>query len=294
MDLLNRRDFLRNGGLAGLGVVAGGLAIGCGGSAGLSTHGNTAGSTSGGTGGGGGDADLLNLALNLEFLEAEYYLRGTSGAGLTDGEAGTGAGAVTGGTQVPFVSQLLRRMFLEFALEERTHVQVVRGAIGSTAVVRPAIDFVAGFNALATAANLGAFNPFADDASFLLGAFFFEDLGVTAYYGALPSLTTPANATSAAGIMATESYHGGAIRHALYEMDASVQAAASRIASLRASLGGNNDQTLGTGTTTNISPTDANATVFARTTREILDILYLAPNATQGGFFPNGLNGAIK
>ncbi|MDB5044696.1 MAG: hypothetical protein JWQ08_746, partial [Deinococcus sp.] len=37
-----------------------------------------------------------------------------------------------------------------------------------------------------------------------------------------------------------------------------------------------------------------NAVAYARSTREVLNIVYLAPNASKGGFFPNGLNGSIK
>ena len=38
---------------------------------------------------------------------------------------------------------------------------------------------------------------------------------------------------------------------------------------------------------------DNNGIAFSRTTRQVLNIVYGAPNATKGLFFPNGLNGQI-
>src|SRR4051794_17057361 len=54
------------------------------------------------------DDAIMTFVLNLEYLEAEYYLRGTTGQGISADDAGTNPGAVTGGSQVPFATDAYR------------------------------------------------------------------------------------------------------------------------------------------------------------------------------------------
>ena len=265
------------------------------------------------------DIDVLNFALNLEYLEAQFYSWACFGRGL-DATLTTGVGTVgtvTGGALVPFQDTLVGQYAREIAFDEIAHVTFLRNTLGSAAVAMPAINIDGGangaFSAAARAAGLvdaatGVFNPYADDNSFLLGAFIFEDVGVSAYKGASPLITNKAYLEAAAGILATEAYHAGLIRTILYRKGLDTPAIATnvgRISDARDSLDGtvnagsvigDIDQGItGTGGASNIVPADSNAIAFSRTTGQVLNIAYLSKAAVaSGGFFPAGVAGNIR
>lgn len=241
------------------------------------------------------DTDILNFALNLEYLEAEFYLRAATGTGLSSSDTGSTAGTVTGGAAVPFATAAIQQYANEIANDELAHVQLLRGALGSAAVSEPDIDFTNAFNAAAMAAGIGpAFNPFADEGSFLLGAFVFEDVGVTAYHGAASLISSSAILAAAAGILGTEAYHAGMIRTLIAQMGGTTLATAVKIQALRAAAGGGGETTL---TSSTIVNADSNSIAYDRTTNQVLHIVYLNADTgvvvTKGGFFPSGLNGTI-
>jgi hypothetical protein len=241
------------------------------------------------------DADILNFALNLEYLEAEFYLRAVTGEGLTPADTGgVGTpGSVTGGRRVAFANRRARALAEEIAQDELNHVRFLRAALGNYAVAEPTIDLTNSFNAAAQAAGLGdAFDPFADDQSFLLGAFVFEDVGVTAYAGAAAFIQNKAYLTAAASILAVEAYHAGEIRTRLLMQGLDDQTA--KISALRAAASGAaDDQGVTLDGKPNIVPTDANSLAFTRTPQQVLNIVYLGGAAANNGFFPNKLNGSI-
>jgi len=270
------------------------------------------------------DADVLNFALNLEYLEAQFYAYAAFGVGLNASLlTGTGTqGGVTGGAQVPFSDTVVREYAREIAIDEVAHVAFLRSALGTAAVAQPALDISAGtaaapgaFTSAARAAGVigatGVFNPYADDNSFLLGAYIFEDVGVSAYKGASPLIANKTYLEAAAGILAAEAYHAGLIRTILFRKGLttpSLVTGANQISDARDSLDGtvtntstgvigDDDQgiTGSDATMSNIVPTDANGLAYSRSTGQVLNIVYLNKTAvSMGVFFPAGVNGNIK
>lgn len=290
---LDRRTALGTLGKFGLGVAAFGLA-------GISSLAAPAKNI---------DAEVLNFALNLEYLEAAFYL---AAVGRVNELRAIGGGAEIrlpagldhmGGMQ--FKDSNVQALARDIAEDELAHVKFLHGALGKAAAPRPVLDLAGAFDAAGQAASGGkikGFNPYANDLFFLHGAFIFEDVGVTAYNGAAPLITNPAYLQAAAGILAVEAYHGGAIRTMLYQQR-QVSAAAGlyvgqvvqAISNLRAKVGGGKDMGLTDARGGMVvAPSDQNSVAFPRSTREVLNIVCLAPGAHKGGFYPNGLNGSIK
>lgn len=224
------------------------------------------------------DADILNFALNLEYLEAEFYTIATTGRSIDQmGIAVTGsgtAGASTGGKQVDFgTNSTAAAIARNIAADERAHVNYLRTALtgaGATPVARPAINLNAlgvGFNSLA---------------EFLTLARAFEDLGVSAYGGAAGLISDKNILVAAARIHGTENQHAANVRLQIAQLGISVPP-----------LDG-----------MDVLPPPAGSLYFSvdnnalTLTRPAEQVLYIAfgnkASATSGGFFPSGVNGNIR
>ena len=281
------------------------------------------------------DTDILNFALNLEYLEAQFYTLAVYGVTIdklptpiTISINGTTGGTVTLGptfAKVPFALPTIAAYAMETAIEEGKHVKFLQGALGTKAVSMPNINLFDSFNTLATAAGIGAaFNPFANDANFLIGAYIFEDVGVSAYHGAAGLISDKVNILPAAvGIHAVEAYHAGLVRTSINALDAgtgTLNTLTQKISAARSSLanptGATTTTFIGTkaddiGLTTvtvdlngaagskaftaaTVVDCDVNATGWSRTTTQVLAIVTGGGAGNKGVFFPAGLNGTIK
>ncbi|MGW5718899.1 ferritin-like domain-containing protein [Amycolatopsis sp. NPDC003865] len=296
----DRRRFLKAAGAAGLGVAGAG-ALGTALSLGL----GSAGATSqypeqNKQDAAASDAAVLNFALNLEYLEANLYSFAAYGYGLNEKYVnGVGnLGKVSGGHGVKFKSEHTKQIVQEIAGDEVAHVNFLRKALGNAAVAQPEIDFQNSFTAAMQAAGVinekQTFDPFASENNFLLAAFLFEDVGVSAYKGAAPLVNNKTFLDAAAGILAVEAYHAGIVRGQLFERG--LGDVTNKISDARDSLDGKADDDEGVlkDGKANLVPADENGIAFGRSADRVLNIAYLNPDkVNSGGFYPRGLNGDI-
>jgi hypothetical protein len=225
------------------------------------------------------DADILNFALNLEYLEAEFYTVATTGMTIDQmgiGITGTGTqGAATGGQMVNLTNSSFPTLAIanEIANDERSHVTLIREALtaaGAQPIAQPAINL----NAL----GIG----FGSLAEFLTLARAFEDVGVTAYAGAAPLISDKSILGYAAQILSAEAEHVSNIRLQVAQLG--IPTTLLDGVDILPPPSGQNYFSL---TSVGLAQT--------RTPGQVLNIVYGGmANVTAGGFFPNGVNGTIN
>lgn len=175
---LQRRSFLKYAGLVGVGagLVVGGGVFG-GGVAGAATTRSTGRAAAAAIDM--SDIDILNYALTLEYLEADFYATGLAAGLLSDREL---------------------ELVTPIGDHEKQHVAAVTDAVnafGGTPATKPKITYPAGV--------------FDSRDSFLKNASVFEELGVTAYHGQVPLIKDADVLSSAASIAGVESRHAAVV-----------------------------------------------------------------------------------
>ncbi len=224
--------------------------------------------------------DVLQFALNLEYLEAEFYTIATMGKTIDQvgiGISGSGkTGPTYGGKQVSFSNSLVYTgtVAAQIGNDERNHVTLLRTAL-SNAGIEPIAKPEINLNAL----GIG----FANEGQFLTLARVFEDIGVSAYGGAaqLTSVTSSPYIGTAARILAAEAEHVANIRLQV----ARLSIATSKLDSVDIIPPPSGTYFFSIDPTTGLTP--------IRTPGQVLYLAYNAANATSGGFFPMGVNGNL-
>lgn len=272
------------------------------------------------------DIDFWNFALNVEYLQAQFYSLAALGVTIdvatgptvpTNSGTGGAGGTVTvrPGPKVPFADAHLAAYATQFAKEQRRHIVFLRNNLAAATVAMPNLDLLNSFNTVASAAGIGAsLDPFANDQNFLLGAFFLEDLSVTMYQMLGAKMTLAYDSSQTWGLLTAEAYHAGAIRTLINNMDIAnpalgIASQATALSAARSKLDGTSTSTPDdVGLTTKmvalnsasasykaytVAPGDGSSEAFSRSTAQLLSILYTGGSG-KGGFFPSGLNGTIK
>jgi hypothetical protein len=227
-----------------------------------------------------GITDVLNFALNLEYLEANFYLYASSGSGLSANDMGTGGVAVTGAPAKLTLDAPTLAVAQGLALDEKNHVELLRAAIttlGGTPIAQPAI-------------NLAAMGAITTQAQFLAAARQFTALGGSAYIGSAQLLVSNTSVlTTAAQILGAEGQHAGALNYLC-----AVQGVTSPAIDA---------QDVPPSQTNYFTLDSKNALSPSRNTSQVLGVVYGVSTATttnpttgktMGGFFPNGVNGTVK
>ncbi len=228
---------------------------------------------------------VLNFALNLEYLEAEFYTYALNGTSITaygigiNGVANpgnpAGGGMTTGGHMVSFSNNLVFTQAIgnQIASDERAHVKLLRQALGSLAIAKPNLNL----NAL----GFG----FGSQNEFLKLARIFEDIGVTAYAGAAGLLTTPAIITTAAQILAAEAEHVSSIRTQIARLNIPTAPPLDGVDILPPPTGSQ---------LTYLTLTPATGQPSLPTPGQVLYLAFgMQAGVSRGGFFPTGVNGAL-
>ncbi|KAK9804578.1 hypothetical protein WJX73_002013 [Symbiochloris irregularis] len=267
------------------------------------------------------DKDIIDFLCNVECVEGRFDTMGVQGRDFKPELLGEGFKQSKGLRQANLTPRT-RAILEEVALSEQGHALYTRQA-GST-VPCPYVDYDKGFNAVfarayglpdgETISKLFGkdWDPYVNDATFALSMVFLEELGATGNKGLAALHTNPILQDSTAGLATTASAFAALERSILFDLkdeivpptNETVSQVFARLSAYRDSMDGPqiDDQGLLNkdprfiavpGSFINNVPTDIRGLSFARTPQMNLNILTVGAKDGKGGFFPEGIAGAI-
>ncbi|CAM6062047.1 unnamed protein product, partial [Sphagnum tenellum] len=169
------------------------------------------------------DKELIQVALNLEYLEAEFFLWSSVGKGLdTFAPYLTKQGPPPIGVQKANLPPLLADTFFQFGLQEIGHLRAIHKGLKEFAFPRPLLDVSnkiwAEFFDKALGKELKPpFDPYCNSLNYVLSAYMIPYVGLTGYVGTSPLLFGKEAKKLMAGLLAVESGQDAIIRSFLYQ-----------------------------------------------------------------------------
>ncbi|MBB5726635.1 hypothetical protein FHS97_002578 [Sphingomonas endophytica] len=261
-------------------------------------------------------ANNLNFALNLEYLLNQYYRMGVLGIKSLEAArtSGTGTpGLPTGGRQVKFATgSTIKPIVTEIIYQQGGHIDMLRAILKTNIVSQPAMnlagDETGAFTQFARYAEIvGAtetFDPYASDLNFLVGGYIIGEEMHRVLRSILPGISDAMLLEPLTGLFGTHSYYSGILREALLRSAQTTPAVLEWVDKIAAAFNTLSGQTIATGiratsvngvTVASHASLDASGSAAARSPAQALNIFYIKRGAaTSGGFFPAGVNGAIK
>ncbi|URD79517.1 desiccation-related protein [Musa troglodytarum] len=250
------------------------------------------------------DIDLLQFALNLEHMEADWFLYGALGYGLdaVAPELVMGGPPPIGATKAN-LDNVTSAIMAEFGYQEVGHLRAIKSTVGG--FPRPVIDLSGKHFAKIFDDAFGfhldpPFDPYLNSVNYLLASYVIPYVGLVGYVGANPNINV-------------ESGQDAVIRTLLYERanevvqpykNLTVAEFTAKVSELRNKLAscGVKDEGLlvpvswgaENKTNSNVLSANVNSVAYKRTPAEILRIVYgTGDEGTPGGFLPKGGDGAI-
>lgn len=167
------------------------------------------------------DVDLLEFPLNLEYLEAEFFLFGSLGYGLDRVAPNfTLGGPAPIGARKANLDPFTNDVVLQFAWQEVGHLRAIKKTVKG--FPRPLLNLSAGSFAKVIDKAFGKplnppFDPYANSVNYLIASYLVPYVGLTGYVGANPKLQGVVSKRLVAGLLGVESGQDAVIRALLYE-----------------------------------------------------------------------------
>ncbi|KAG0583008.1 hypothetical protein M758_3G104800 [Ceratodon purpureus] len=271
------------------------------------------------------DKLLAQVALNLEYFEAEYFLWGSVGYGLdVAAKYLVDGGPAPIGAQKANLSAYYKDVFYQMGLQEVGHLRAIKTALADPprcAFPRTQLDISkktwADTMDKAFMAKFGkklspSFDPYEDSLKYLISTYTIPYVGLTGYVGASPLLKGYNAKRLVAGLLGVESGQDAVIRTEMYRQkdkkvapyEYTVADFSNAISMLRNNLshafvdeGLVVPKEIGAemNVTGNILSADKDSVAYARTPAQVFATVYGTGDASKpGGFYPKGAQGVIS